>query len=758
MPAGRDAWQCLRLFRQAAIAIGIALFLAASIATFSEPGPSLIISTAFAKKKGKDGLGKSKSGRKGNRNGKRGSVDAEDESESEDGDASDGEDPGSVNDFHDEGFVSPRNRDIRLGRDRDHDFGDRRHKNNLNDGLGYKDKPDLKFLKENLREGFGFSDKIDLKSLSKGLGDAEEYVRPRDADGAGRRGQMPESESRPQEKNRISGGRENAGNEDEAPPTKKEVKELGLDAKPDLKSLSKDLGDAEDFVMPLDAGGASNTVRAAGGDSSAPEKGASSSAEKANKKSNPELQTLSDQKDELKAAISDLKEERKDAATKEEKKELKQEIKSLKSDLKDVKQAIKEVKGAVPEQNAETAIARSDKGGLTVQPIGMGTYASKEVLALGLSAADSTRVRSLGFQVGGSALEYGGTTLRTLFVPERMDALQALRLLQRELASGSFHLNRLYRPYHPSKNDNLENEQRHDPGLGGRNCLGDKCYSRTLIHWKDDLTKCTQDVGIGVIDTEIDLRHPTFAGRKIVQNTFLSEGKKASPNWHGTGILALLAGHPDSGTPGLVPDAKFFVASSFFLDDNGEAVTDTVSLLRSLEWMGASGVRVINMSFAGPDDVLMQGRIKTLRSKGVLFTAAAGNDGPVAAPNYPAAYPEVVAVTAVTKDMRIYPSANRGAYIDFAAPGVRIWTALPGGREGYRTGTSFATPFATAVLALQRPDSVFDPDDTLLDHLNAVPLGPGGRNPIYGRGLLQAPTECPGPGTTASGREPAPIR
>ncbi len=43
--------------------------------------------------------------------------------------------------------------------------------------------------------------------------------------------------------------------------------------------------------------------------------------------------------------------------------------------------------------------------------------------------------------------------------------------------------------------------------------------------------------------------------------------------------------------------------------------------------------------------------------------------------------------------------ANRGDYIDVAAPGVRVWTALPNNKEGAQSGTSFAAPFVTAIVA-----------------------------------------------------------
>ena len=114
--------------------------------------------------------------------------------------------------------------------------------------------------------------------------------------------------------------------------------------------------------------------------------------------------------------------------------------------------------------------------------------------------------------------------------------------------------------------------------------------------------------------------------------------------------------------------------------------TDTISLLKALEWMKANDVKLINMSFAGPRDELVKDEIEELSSKGITFVAAAGNEGPAAEPAYPAAYPQVIAVTAVTKDLHNYRYANRGDHIDVAAPGVDIWTAVPGGREGFTLG------------------------------------------------------------------------
>lgn len=740
-----------RISLRGAISIITALLLIMPIAELFGTGVLLATSPAFAKKNGAGVKGGGGGKNKENGGGKAGRNKADD-GDTDDGATNDnpGEDPAAAGDFHDEGFASRKDAGdgIRLGGNRD--FNDRSHAGKFGDRAGDDDKGDIKLFKDNFHDDVGIKDKIDLNFLKKSLGNAEDYVKPSPADASDKGGRISEGEGRAADTGRSAGRDKSADKDDHT----LRAKDIGLNDKLDLKD-QKGGADTEEYVKFLNADAFKKNAHSSAEERQAPAKDVTNGTEKAGKNDGPAVQALKEQTGELKAAITDLKDERK-GATKAEKTEIKEEIKGLKSELKETKAALRAAKGEQPELGGETSAARNGSGDAGLQNITLGSYASREVLALGLSPIGSERVRALGFQVSDSALEYGGTTIRTLFVPERMDALQAIRLLRQELPSDSFHLNRLYRPFSPATSDDIGKELRLDLGQGGKNCMGDKCYGKNAIHWKADLTKCSRDVSIGMIDTDIDFKHPTFAGRNIQHKAFLSEGKKASPNWHGTGILALLAGRPDSGTPGLIPDARFVVANSFFADDNGEAITDTVSLLRSLEWMGTSGVKVVNMSFAGPDDALVQGRIQTLRARGVAFTAAAGNDGPAASPSYPAAYPEVVAVTAVTKDLRIYPSANRGEYIDLAAPGVGIWTALPEGREGYRTGTSFATPYATAVLALQRSAVMSEPEEQLLDNLKTVPLGTGQRNEVYGRGLLQAPSECPGSGAIASSKPSSP--
>jgi hypothetical protein len=276
-------------------------------------------------------------------------------------------------------------------------------------------------------------------------------------------------------------------------------------------------------------------------------------------------------------------------------------------------------------------------------------------------------------------------------------------------------------------------------------CPHNTCFGGELIKWKSTLGSCAKGVRIGIIDTSFDVGHPALEHITVEQGEFL-DGKPASPyDWHGTAVLSLLAGDPRSGTPGLVPDATFLLATAFRSDAAGNASTDTVRLIAALAWLEGLDVDIVNMSFSGPRDEAVSRAIARMSEKGIVFIAAAGNGGPIAGPSYPAAYPSVIAVTAVNRNGENYRNANRGTYIDVAAPGVDILTALPDAKQGYRTGTSFAAPFVTAIVATRGAElGGATAKAQLLQQVSTRDLGPPGRDPIYGAGLALAPGRCQG--------------
>jgi subtilisin family serine protease len=113
-------------------------------------------------------------------------------------------------------------------------------------------------------------------------------------------------------------------------------------------------------------------------------------------------------------------------------------------------------------------------------------------------------------------------------------------------------------------------------------------------------------------------------------------------------------------------------------------------------------------------------------------------------PAFPASEPSVIGVTALDSRSRPYAAANRGDYIDFAAPGVRIWTPRADPAGSYDTGTSFAAPYVTAAIgAFMGREGAVDPAGvTTKLAAAAIDLGAPGRDPVFGWGLIQAANPC----------------
>jgi hypothetical protein len=373
-----------------------------------------------------------------------------------------------------------------------------------------------------------------------------------------------------------------------------------------------------------------------------------------------------------------------------------------------------------------------------------------ELVISDISPADLETARTRGFIVSEPVeLKGAGTNVRRLRAPGGFTRDEAERELHKVLPFVPSTPNHAYTIFMGTLGETEGASAL--PGLDPRKispaspspCPAQTCFGGSLIKWNPSLTSCTKEVRIGVIDTSFDIRHPAFRSLNSVQGEFLG-GERPSPyDWHGTAVLSLLAGNPQSGTPGLVPDATFLLASAFRSDVNGNASTDTVRLLSALDWLDQLDVHIVNMSFSGPQDGAVGSAIERMSKKGVVFIAAAGNMGPTAAPSYPAAYPHVIAVTAVNRDGMNYKSANRGSYIDVSAPGVDVLTALPDAKQGYRTGTSFAVPFVTAILAANIGGvRSAETEKDLLRHVSTRDLGPPGPDPIYGAGLAMAPQRC----------------
>lgn len=246
---------------------------------------------------------------------------------------------------------------------------------------------------------------------------------------------------------------------------------------------------------------------------------------------------------------------------------------------------------------------------------------------------------------------------------------------------------------------------------------------------------CDDAVKIGMIDTAINKAHPAFANNTIIVRDFLGE-KFDAPRAHGTAIAGLLVGSGAAVQP-LLPNAQLYAASVFYPRNQYAQGATMMDLVRALNWLATEKVSAINMSLAGPDNQILRSVVARVVQQGIAVIAAAGNEGPAAPPMYPAAYEDVIAVTAVDREQRIYRWANRGDYIDFAALGVSVTTARSDGGFGRETGTSIAAPIVSAFVVCdfaQQHKNL----SSMVEGLAAkiIDLGEPGRDPVFGFGLL----------------------
>src|SRR5262245_25542463 len=242
------------------------------------------------------------------------------------------------------------------------------------------------------------------------------------------------------------------------------------------------------------------------------------------------------------------------------------------------------------------------------------------------------------------------------------------------------------------------------------------------------------NVLVAVIDSSIDVRHPDLAG--AIAEQFNAVGRQDRPHVHGTGMAGAIVAHRK--LLGIAPNARILAVQAFSSDANETAQATTQHIIAGMDWAIKKGARVINMSFAGPYDPMLQLAMKNAREKGVVLVAAAGNLGPGSPPLYPAADPNVIAVTATDENDKLFAQANQGPHLAVAAPGVNILEPAPNAAYQVTTGTSVAAAHVSGVAALllERNPSLDPAAVHEILTLSAKDLGTQGRDDKVGWGLI----------------------
>ncbi len=259
----------------------------------------------------------------------------------------------------------------------------------------------------------------------------------------------------------------------------------------------------------------------------------------------------------------------------------------------------------------------------------------------------------------------------------------------------------------------------------------------------------TMGVGVNVciLDTGIDYTHPDLAplykgGYNFVDNN----SNPLDDNGHGTHCAGIVAAALNNfGLVGVAPKVNLYAVK--VLNASGVGTIDEV--VAGIEWAIEHHMDIISMSFGTTQYSQTLEQICDLAyKKGILLVAAAGNNGDgninTTEISYPAAYSSVIAVGAVNRSNVLAYFSNTGNYIELVAPGVDINSTLPtygsqfGSYYGILSGTSMACPHVTGVAALLKS---FGLNNTEIRHIldvTADDLGPPGKDPGYGYGLVDA--------------------
>ena len=304
-----------------------------------------------------------------------------------------------------------------------------------------------------------------------------------------------------------------------------------------------------------------------------------------------------------------------------------------------------------------------------------------------------------------------------------------------------------------------------------------------------DITTGTDRTTVAVVDSGIRGDHPDFPAAKLVDGyDFISDPENAvdgdgidddpfdpgdgtdstASSFHGTHVAGTVGAQSDNGTGVAGVSWGTRIMPLRALGKLGGSSFDVAQAIRyAADLENDAGVRprdgaadVINLSLGGPDAArVTEEAVRDARAAGSLIVAAAGNDA-AGSPFYPAAYADVISVSAIDINEGLAPYSNFGDTIAVAAPGGdmsadRDGDGFPDGVlstlwnesasepvYGFLQGTSMATPHVAGVLALMYAVNVdLTPDDVdamLQSGVLTDDIGPTGRDDSFGYGLINA--------------------
>lgn len=280
-----------------------------------------------------------------------------------------------------------------------------------------------------------------------------------------------------------------------------------------------------------------------------------------------------------------------------------------------------------------------------------------------------------------------------------------------------------------------------EPGGGGE--INGWPYDALEAGYAKDYSLSGRGIRIGVIDSGVDPTNANLQSANLIQGySYIQSSADTNDDvYHGTKVIQVICGdHNGLGISGISPNAEIVPLKCFSAEGGGtvkiiiEAIRDAVSLYQC---------DIINMSWGLKNDSqLLHSELRSAYDAGVLLVAAAGNvttNYPQGTKIYPAAYQEVISVSAIDSSLRVLSSSQKNDQVFVCAPGGNIPFIDASGNVTGESGTSYASPCVTAELAILMQLAPNLERDALMDAIieRTVDLGESGYDIAYGYGLLR---------------------
>jgi cyanobactin maturation PatA/PatG family protease len=218
------------------------------------------------------------------------------------------------------------------------------------------------------------------------------------------------------------------------------------------------------------------------------------------------------------------------------------------------------------------------------------------------------------------------------------------------------------------------------------------------------------EICVAVLDGPVDLQHPCFGGATLKRlDTLIPDSSREGPaTQHGTHVASVIFGRNHGSVRGIAPNCRGLIIPIFTDGPDGSiSPCSQVDLARAIALALENGAHLINISggqldASGGAHPFLAGMVRQCATNNVLIVAAAGNNG-CECLHVPAALPTVAVVGAMDSQGQPLETSNWGSmYRDrgILAMGEKVFGASPGGGRVARTGTSFATPIVSGVVAL----------------------------------------------------------